>query len=133
MGLGLFDVFKLKSVTKQLEKKYGHMHIHSLKSGDRLEMRYGKLTIRHDGADRLYRSEDIRKISIFTNDQGLFENDMVLTVFLDDSIFLIHAEQELFHTCLFDTFGKEMDINFKQMAKAMTCVENAEFVIYDSD
>jgi len=130
--LGLFDAFKLKSITKQLEMKYGRMHIVALKNGDCLEMQNGTLTVRHGGADRQYSGKDIRRISIFTNERGLFARDMALAVFIADSVFLIHAEQELFHTSLFEKLGKEIDINFTQTARAMTCVENAEFVLYAS-
>lgn len=132
MGVGLFEAFKLKSITKQLERKYGRLHIVALNNGDCLDMRNGKLTVRHGGAYRQYSGKDIWRISIFTNDRDIFASDMALAVFLADSVFLIHAEQELFHISLFEKLGKELDINFTQTARAMTCVENAEFVLYAS-
>lgn len=74
---------------------------------------------------------EIDKVSIFTTDKGPLIDDVALAVFFDANMFLLPSEHPQYQPFLFDNIYKMLEVNYDEVIKSTTCVDNAEFVIYE--
>ncbi len=72
----------------------------------------------------------LKKISILTSNQGPISDDVALALFFDTIVLILPSEHKNFKVFLFDKISKSFKINYNEIIKAMSCVENAEFVLW---
>lgn len=102
-----------------------------LKNEDTICIKNCNINVVIDNKTYIYRKEEIAAAMIITSDLGPLYDDMCLAIRIDkDTAIFIMSGHPLYDTFLFDELKTIIDINYNNVIKAATCVENNEFIIY---
>ena len=77
-----------------------------------------------------YHPENLQKISILTRDTSPFiADDVALALFFTNATLVLPSE----HFCyqeIYDSLSASLPLDYAKIIKAMSCTENAEFIIW---
>ena len=71
----------------------------------------------------------LQKISIFTTDQGPVFDDVALAFYFNEMILMLPSEHHSYEK-IYDAISDSLVLDYENVIKAMSCVENAEFTIW---
>ena len=102
---------------------------------DALTLEGDKIIALSNNKKFIYDINYIRKIYITTSDQGPLYDDMGMLIYLgDDNLIFVYSEHKSFSQLLFEKQMSEvLNIDYKKVIEACSCVENNSFEIYSRD
>jgi len=71
----------------------------------------------------------LQKISILTNDRGPAFDDVALALFFSEVIIVLPSKHDCYSK-MYDDISRNLALNYQSVIDAMSCAENAEFVIW---
>ena len=77
-----------------------------------------------------YTMKSLYKVSVLTTDEGPFVDDVALALFFTDIIIAIPSEHPDYQNT-YDQLSKTLKFNYEEYIKAMSCSDNAEFVLWE--
>lgn len=102
-------------------------------SEDSLSLNDGKICAIVKGAKYEFEVSEIEEVLLITSDLGPFYDDMCLAIRIDkETAIFIMSEHKSYKAFLFDQLGKTIDLDYKKIIEAATCIENNVFSIYKS-
>lgn len=91
-----------------------------------------KVTVAEE--EYVFEISDVEQVLIITNDLGPIYDDMCLAIRIgSETTIFIMSEHPSYKEVLFEQLGKIINLDYKTIIQASTCIDNNIFVIYNRE
>ena len=113
-----------------INKRAQAMNVKTIKPNELLILSNKVITLKDENSkESNFNIDFLQKISILTTDQGPFFDDVALALFFEETALILPSE----HCCyknVYAGFSECLSLNYDAVIKAMSCAENAEFIVW---
>ena len=74
--------------------------------------------------------QKIKKVQVNTSELGPIFDDMYAEIFTECFSYIVMSENPHYKTIIFDILGENLELDYKKLTEAATCVFNNSFIIY---